>query len=911
VADVIGNPTIRAEFDGTALVAGAKAAGAKLKTTFEESNRSIEAAQRSANKRIQGLISQINADKPRRQMFELGQAIQKMGGVSALSEGQVSRLRVQVNQLAAAGAKVPPSLAGMTGGVNKLSAAFTSLATGGGVSGALASLGPAGVLAAGGIGVATVATVKMFNAVKNLAAQAEQWSNVSEATGISVESVQKLGDFLEDAGFQADDLGAMMKKLQVEITTGGKSFDRFGISLAEIRKLAPEEQLRAVAAAVTAITDPTERAAAATEFFGKQGAAKLAALRGIAVGTYADLRALSQEQIAELKRVDDQLDQAGRAWTNWSKLALAAMLDVAGGWSTRLGATQFGALGEAPNIGDTRTGRIFSAPALQVPKGPSAAEQEKERQDSERQDEADRELAAKKALLAEMLAKAAASARQLAFDLIAGARGGPTTKFMGVDTLPAARSLGMGAMVGAKNYDFGLDAKGFVTFGKAAEDAGKKATKTAVETVTWSDRLGSLADQLSNLAQSTGGFTGKLLAMASSLSSGAGGMLSGIKGWQDAGKDGGILGKLGKFSAGLGIVGSAIGAVGGLVSGIKSLFGGKSKEQKAAEAAAKKQAADDAKAAEIDKAQKQQAAGEQAKGFAEALSEKLSAGGLSEKLTGALALFVGRMGEALGKLGLGIVDARLKESQGFQAASGVAGDVAGALGAASRAGIADVGLTAAASGAAAAIQEQAITAAREAGLSDMEAAKQGSLAIAQILKEQLNASIRSGQDLDANTQALIDEAKKNGISILADPAIESLGVQKEQLGVLQQIAGQKYRGGDVQAARGFGPLITPNLGGGLGPRIQTHPGEMVWVLPREMQPGGMISAAKGIYDERSVPLRSGGAGQDGATINVYPSFSENPLQTYEARQQLRDHTVRTLYREASRSLASAVAAGRA
>lgn len=909
MADVIGNPTIRAEFDGTALVKGAKDAGAKLKTTFEESNRSIEAAQRSATKRIQGLISQINADKPRRQMFELGQAIQHMGGVSALSEGQVSRLRVQVNQLAAAGAKVPSSLAGMTGGVNKLSAAFTSLATGGGVSGALASLGPAGVIAAGGIGVATVATVKMFNAVKNLAAQAEEWQNVSEATGISVVSVQKLRDYLDDAGFSADDLSLVMKKLQVEIATGGKSFDRFGISLAEIRKLAPEEQLRAVAAAVTAIADPTERAAAATEFFGKQGAAKLAALRGIAAGTYADLHALSEEQVADLKRVDDQLDQAGRAWTNWSKVALAAMLDVAGGWASRFGATQFGALGEAPNIGDTRIGSIFSAPALQVPKGPSAAEQEQERRDSERQDKADRELAAKKALLAEMLAKAAASARKLALDLISGAPGGPTTKFMGLESLPAARNLGMGAMVGAKNYDFGLDAQGFVTFGKAAEDAGKKATKTAAETVTWSDRLGSLADQLSNLAQSTGGFTGKLLGMASALSSGAGGALSGLKGWKESG--GGVMGILGKVSSSLGIVGSAIGAVGGIISGVKSLFGGKSKEQKAAEAAAKKQAADDAKAAEIDKAQKQQAAGEQAKGFAEALNDKLAAGGLSEKLSGALALFVGKMGEALGKLGLGIVDARLKESQGFQAASGVAGDVAGALGAASRAGIADVGLTAAASGAAAAIQEQAITAAREAGLSDMEAAKQGSLAIAQILREQLNASIRSGQDLDANTQALIDEAKKNGISILADPAIESLAVQKEQLGVLQEIAGQKYRGGDVQAARGFGPMIAPNLGGGLGPRIQTHPGEMVWVLPREMQPGGMISAAKGIYDERSIPPRRGGAGQDGPTINVYPSFTENPLQTYEARQQLRDHTVQTLYREASRSLASAVVAGRA
>jgi gas vesicle protein len=47
----------------------------------------------------------------------------------------------------------------------------------------------------------------------------------------------------------------------------------------------------------------------------------------------------------------------------------------------------------------------------------------------------------------------------------------------------------------------------------------------------------------------------------------------------------------------------------------------------------------------------------------------------------------------------------------------------------------------------------------------------------------------------------------------------------------------------------------------------------------------------------------------GATINVYPQFEENALQTYEHRQQLRDATVRTLYREASRDLASAVRSG--
>ncbi len=168
----------------------------------------------------------------------------------------------------------------------RLGEAFKSLTSGGGISGAFAAIGPAGIAAAAGIGAVTIAAKGAYNAVADLAQKAEGWSNVAEATGISVESVQKLQDYLEDAGFSADDLGTMMKKLQNEIATGGKEFERYGISLAQIRILAPEEQLRAVAAAVASIEDPTIRAAAATEFFGKTGAEKYAAIRGIAEGAY-------------------------------------------------------------------------------------------------------------------------------------------------------------------------------------------------------------------------------------------------------------------------------------------------------------------------------------------------------------------------------------------------------------------------------------------------------------------------------------------------------------------------------------------------------------------------------------------------------------------------------------------------
>ena len=168
--------------------------------------------------------------------------------------------------------------------------------------------------------------------------------------------------------------------------------------------------------------------------------------------------------------------------------------------------------------------------------------------------------------------------------------------------------------------------------------------------------------------------------------------------------------------------------------------------------------------------------------------------------------------------------------------------------------------------------------------------------------------------------AALAEAEKNGIHIMADPMIESLGVQKEQLGVLQQIAGQGGRqimlpdgwrdipGGerrqpDASAALGFGPMITPNLGGGLGPVIQTHAREFAMVIPASrMGRDGLINAATGLATVRQIPGRSRG----GDEIHFHTAIAENPFQTAEGAARLRDHTLRTIKRDNARHLVAQI-----
>jgi hypothetical protein len=333
----------------------------------------------------------------------------------------------------------------------------------------------------------------------------------------------------------------------------------------------------------------------------------------------------------------------------------------------------------------------------------------------------------------------------------------------------------------------------------------------------------------------------------------------------------------------------AVGVVGGIVGGIKGFLSGRRDKKDAAEASkilgtnvskdaikqikeeAKQQGKDwreylkerkaaDEKARAVEARQKLERGLGTAKQGAESLMDRLAAGGLSAGLTDALQKIIGKVGEALLRNGLGILDSRLKESEQFQGAQGAAVDIAQVLTGMREAGLIDEGLLAAGGAAAGELQKQATAAALEKGLSPEDAARAGSAAIAPLLREQLNASVQSGKELDETTKQLLEEAKANGIEILADPAIESLDVQRKQLDVLHDIARQGISGGGegaIHAAKGLGPVKMPNMGGGLGPLIQTHPDELALILPAHMaRRGGLMHAAKGVFDD--VEDRRGG-----------------------------------------------------
>jgi len=174
---------------------------------------------------------------------------------------------------------------------------------------------------------------------------------------------------------------------------------------------------------------------------------------------------------------------------------------------------------------------------------------------------------------------------------------------------------------------------------------------------------------------------------------------------------------------------------------------------------------------------------------------------------------------------------------------------------------------------ASAVRDDAEKAALKAGLSPAEAEKAGIASIAPILREQLNASLASGKDLDENTKALLQEAKDNGIDIVADVEYQQLA---ELRGIRSALGGGTGTGSnttprnphgrdeppDFSAAKGFGTFRPVTLDEDT--KFQAHKGEGVLIVPKDkMGVGKFVFARRGYFDDDPDQPGTGGQGGGG------------------------------------------------
>lgn len=145
--------------------------------------------------------------------------------------------------------------------------------------------------------------------------------------------------------------------------------------------------------------------------------------------------------------------------------------------------------------------------------------------------------------------------------------------------------------------------------------------------------------------------------------------------------------------------------------------------------------------------------------------------------------------------------------------------------------------------------DEAVAGAIEAGATQEQAQRAALQAVIPLLSQMQSAAIQTGVALDANTQALIDQAKAAGIEIPVDPLIQVVDLLKEIADTLREIGGIEVKPKvEVQTSTTSAPGATGTAGAG--------PPE------RGAQRGGLFSGPRKGYpvllhgDEAVVPLGS-------------------------------------------------------
>ena len=151
-----------------------------------------------------------------------------------------------------------------------------------------------------------------------------QLNDLSANTGVAVGDLVVLQQEFANAGKSAEDIGPVFGKMAKSLQ-GGSADDtikKLGINLNELKKKTPAEQFRTLGSAINTIQDPSQKAAASMEIFGRSGAELLSLFSSDGFGDAAT-QVGSQAQI--LQRDAALFDDVG------DKLALTGM-KVRGFW---------------------------------------------------------------------------------------------------------------------------------------------------------------------------------------------------------------------------------------------------------------------------------------------------------------------------------------------------------------------------------------------------------------------------------------------------------------------------------------------------------------------------------------------------------------------------------------------------
>jgi len=237
----------------------------------------------------------------------------------------------------------------------------------GGGGGSFLGINP-GLLAAGGLVAGAVRAMGMFRRTLDLGSELQ---DMSDKTGVAVDQLLVLREAARDAGIE-DILGpvAKMQKgliaaVQDGVSPAAAALDRLGLSATALVQASPVDAIEQIGERISAIENPTLKAATAMEIFGKSGAQMLPlfADRG-ALGTAA--RAIGgqarilRENAAAFDQVSDRLRRSGLKLQGFNVGVVKALLPALDAFTAKFDKLDLAAQGEKFGAALARAGEDFA-----------------------------------------------------------------------------------------------------------------------------------------------------------------------------------------------------------------------------------------------------------------------------------------------------------------------------------------------------------------------------------------------------------------------------------------------------------------------------------------------------------------------------------------------------------------------
>lgn len=296
---------------------GAKDTGleATLKTVQAEMARletEIKSGELSFNDLNTAMRDLAKADKVQSQLQGMAANMSEAGNSASTAEPKLNALGNEAtemgNKVQGAGQKAGDSAGLFDAGFAKIAAAFTV--------GNIAAKGFEAII--NGVFSAARAVVDAFGDALDLGGRL---SELSQRTGETAGNLLVLETAFKNSGLAGDQVGQVINKLQnfmQDAANGGEkqttTMNRLGISMQDLAGKTPTQQMEIFASKISAIEDPTQRAATASDVFGDKLGGKLLPLLNDFAPTLED----SREKVGSLADVMDEnaatFDAAGETF---------------------------------------------------------------------------------------------------------------------------------------------------------------------------------------------------------------------------------------------------------------------------------------------------------------------------------------------------------------------------------------------------------------------------------------------------------------------------------------------------------------------------------------------------------------------------------------------------------------------